>query len=536
MSFTIESPKYFLLLLLLFPALLFFVFHTKKAIALLKNYSGKNMKAVHAIKGRLVFRTICWSFAWACICIALSGPTWGTKLIPVQKSGRAVSFVFDISHSMSAKDIQGKTITRLEEVQIFSHNLLQSLPGVATSAVLAKGDGVLSVPLTEDFYSMTNIIDALSPNMLSQPGSSLSKGVLKAIESFPPQSARSSYIVVCTDGDDTDGNLFDAVEYAINFGIQIVFVGFGSTEETEVLAGDGITNVKTALRSEKLQALAQNENVQFVLASDKSAVENIVQFIKPSIFFSDAATTTTHELAPIERHSIFILLAIVFFLTGFIVYVIQPSKIALLLIRRAKTAPYIMFIVFSIFLSGCNDWFVDAKDVLEGSYQWNQQEYQESVASFLEVTSRSYESENVEVRQYGLFGLSSSYLMQGELDASLLKINEMDPNVAKSLDFARWYNKGIIFHRQGSYETAAFCFKKALLVDSSNINAKINLELCLDSETIDTQKGERERIPVQEQNAPSGAAEAVFSLIRRNEENQWKTQEALPEKSDIIDY
>ncbi len=537
MSIQFSQPFYFMLSFFLIPALLFFYFRSKKIISLLMNYAGKNKKMVHGIKSRIVFRSFCWSLAWLCICIALTGPSWGTELVPVQKSGRSVGFVFDISHSMTAKDIQGNSLSRLEYSKQFSQELLSVLPGVATSAVLAKGDGVLAVPLTEDYYAISNLITSLSPYMLSHPGSSLSKGVLKAIESFPPQSARSSYIIVMSDGDDTDANLADAIDKAVSFGIHVVFVGFGSENEIEIITGDGVTRVKTALRSEKLQTLAQENFVDFVFADDTHAIDSIVQIIKPSIFFSDNATTASYELSPIKRHGFFILVAIISFLIGLLVYVFEPSKILKLLGGRAKSITLLLVIMSSSLFTGCNDWFTDARDVLEGSYQWTQQNYQESVASFLEVTTRAQEKEDLEMLQYGLFGLSCGYLMQGESEASLTKINEMNPVVSVSLDFSRWYNKGIIFHRKGDYESAAFCFKKALLIDSTNINAKINLELCLNDEKIETQQGIQERIPVQEQNDSfSGAAEAVFSVIRRNEENQWKTQEVAPEKSDIIDY
>ncbi len=532
-----SQPIYLALLFALPPAVLFSSIRCKKVITLLSNYTGLYKKAVQATRARIIVRTICWSLAWICISVALAGPSWGTQLVPAQKAGRAVSFVFDISYSMTAKDIQGNAgVTRLESSQEFSRKLLSVFPGVATSAVLAKGDGILAVPLTEDYYAISNLINALSPTMLSAPGSSLSKGVRKAIESFPPQSARSSYIIVLSDGDDTDENLFAAVEEAVSFGIHVIFVGFGSQNESTIIAGDGVTEVKTALRVDKLQAIVNEDNVEFILASDSSALEKIVSIVKPSIFFDEEATTTSYEVSTIERHSTFVLLAIIFFLLGVFVYVINPQKLINMFVKSSKIVVYIVMFPFLLLFTGCNEWVIDAKEVLEGSYYWSQQEYQESVASFLEVSSRAQETQNLEVQQYGLFGLSASYIMQGEMTASLTKLNEMQPVVSPSLDFARWYNKGVIFHRRGEYKTAAFCFKKALLIDGTNINAKINLEVCLDEGSVQTQQGIQERIPVSEQTAPNGAADAVFSVIRESEENQWKTQEPSSEESDIIDY
>ncbi len=537
MIFHFSQPAYFLLLLPLIIAVLYTITKAKSIMRLLSTYTGQNTSSVHAVKIKLILRSVFWSLGWVCMCVALAGPSWGTELVPVQRSGRAVSFVFDISYSMMAKDIQGdSTLTRLESSKQFAQHLLGVLPGVATSAVLSKGDGVLAVPLTEDYYALSNLITSLSPTMLSHPGSSLSKGILKAIDSFPPQSARSSYIIVLSDGDDTDENLSSAVDTAVSFGIHVIFVGFGSQVESEVIAGDGVTRVKTALRADKLELLAQKNTVDTFFASEQSSISDVVNIIKPSMFFTEEATTTGYEVETIKRHGFFIALALILFFIGFLVYVFAPSPFFSLFIKNTKASIIMLFILSGGLFTGCSEWFVDAKDVLEGSYAWTRQEYQDSVASFLEVSMRAQEKNDLEILQYGLYGLSSNYIMQGEMDASLAKINEMSPVVPTSLDFARWYNKGIIFHRRGDYTTAAFCFKKALLIDSTNIQAKINLELCLDDRRSQAQQGVQERIPTAEKTAPAGADDAIFSLIRENEENQWKNKEVSPEESGIIDY
>ncbi len=537
MIFHFSQPAYLFLLIPLILAVLYTSTKAKGIMRLLGTYTGQHTISVHAVKVKLVVRSVCWSFAWVCMCVAIAGPSWGTELVPVQRSGRAVSFVFDISYSMMAKDIQeDSTLTRLESSKQFTQSLLAVLPGVATSAVLAKGDGVLAVPLTEDYYALSNLITSLSPTMLSHPGSSLSKGILKAIDSFPPQSARSSYIIVLSDGDDTDENLTSAVDTAVSFGIHVIFVGFGSQMESDVIAGDGITRVKTALRAEKLELLAQKNTVDTFFANEQNSLNDIVDIIKPSIFFTEEATTTGYEVESIKRHGLFISLSLILFFIGFIVYGFSPVQFFILFAKKTKASVIFLFILSGGLFTGCSEWLIDAKDVLEGSYAWTRQEYQDSVASFLEVSTRAQENDDIEILQYGLYGLSSNYIMQGEMDASLTKINEMNPVVPASLDFARWYNKGVIFHRRGDYNTAAFCFKKALLIDSTNIQAKINLELCEDDRRAQTQQGEQERIPTAEKTAPPGADDAIFSLIRENEENQWKNKEVSPEKSSIIDY
>ena len=525
MSLTFSNPTFLLLGLVPIPVVLFLVIKSKKVMQLIKNYCD-DTKINTSIGVRLWARILFWSITWIAISIALTGPSWGTEKVPVQKSGCAASFVFDISFSMMADDAGRGGISRLEASQEFANNLLLGINGVATSAVIAKGDGFLAVPLTEDYYSLSNVINALSPYMLSSPGSSIAKGIYTAIESFPPQSARNSYIFVFTDGDETDSNLVSAVQDAVNFGINVILVGFGSTEECEVLAGDGVTLVKTSLKAEYLMKLAELSSVKFFLGNDEKSIESIIEILYPSVIFSDNSYTTSYESRPVARHSLFIIIAIVSFLLGFIVFTTASTKNIYL---------SLVVILASNIFSGCNVVPPDTVDILQGTYHWNQKEYNEAIVSFLEVNARDQE-EKTSSGQYSRFGLSACYIMQEELDASLTKINEMDPAVAEGLDFARWYNKGIIFHRKGKSEIAAFCFKKALLIDSTNIDAKINLELCLDEKSTQENDGAQERIPANEQKAPPGADSAIFSVIKEKEEDKWKTPESIPDQNSVLDY
>ncbi len=525
MTLFFETPSILILALLPIPVIIFLLIKSKKLLALLKNYNAE--KNLHAsIKTRFWLRVTAWSIAWISLSIALAEPSWGTEHVPVPKSGCAASFVFDVSFSMNAKDaISMQQTTRLQSAQVFAQELLESMPGIATSAVIAKGDGFLAVPLTEDYYSIISVIQALSPYMLSTPGSSIAKGIETAIESFPPQSARNSFIIVFTDGDETDNKLEEAVKKANTYGIHVIFVGFGSVEETEVLAGDGKTTVKTSLKEQKLQNLTTEEKVDFVLGNNEESVQFILECFQPSITFSNDATTTSYEIQPIKRHPIFITIALIAFLFGF------------LITTRTLTLHHNIIVIIvcaSGLFNGCSI-SPDTIDILKGTYNWNRQNYQESVAAFLEVNTRDQINKS-ESGQYSRFGLSACYLMQGELNASLTKINEMDPAVTQNLDFARWYNKGIIFHRKGESSIAAFCFKKALLIDSSNIPAKINLEICLQEASVQEQNGNKERIPVKEEKAPPGANNAIFSLIREKESDKWQTQETTSQESNIIDY
>lgn len=536
---------------------------------------------------RIKMRAVLWSFAWLSAIIALAGPSWGTQRIPVQRSGSAVCFVFDISYSMTAND--GGTDSkrqRLEQSKDFARNLLYRLNGSAVSAVLAKGAGVLALPLTEDYSALESLIDTLSPAMLSASGSNVASGIDKAVESFPPQSARNSFIVVCTDGDETAGNLNRAVSQAASYGIHIILVGFGSERGAQIIAGDGKTPVKTALRRAKLEKAAQSGDTAYYIGCSEqqnrtdgfsgefAGVDLAADIIEKNTRFTGSGEQAAviggnYEIQKVKRDTPFLFVSLLCFIAGFMCthsYGIKRTtavkskksdggknaddkngsgksagnksssvgkttgnntgnKGAGAFVKSNGTVFLCVFISLAFFspgLTSCSAWQKENGAVLTGLYRWKRHDYQNAAASFLDAAERSREIKNDELLQYALFGLSASYLMQDENDAALAKLDDMPPALPPSLAFATYYNRGIIAFRGGYFNTAAECFKNALLIESGSLDAKINLELCLQQHGLQARQGKQELIPAEAQNAPSAAQEAVFSLIRENDKQRWK--------------
>ena len=88
--------------------------------------------------------------------------------------------------------------TRLAATKKYVEMLLEKLPGVSLSVVAAKGDGVLLSPLTDDRTQTALAIQYASPTIMTSVGTNIGKGLEKAIQSFPPQSAKAGTIIVFT--------------------------------------------------------------------------------------------------------------------------------------------------------------------------------------------------------------------------------------------------------------------------------------------------------------------------------------------------
>lgn len=532
---SLMHPRALLLLVCLVPAIMTCFIQFRRIVRKCALTDTGPSRHIMKMRRRIKVRIFCWSAAWICLCIALAGPAWGTKLIPVQKSGAAVSFVFDISYSMEALDTPYEGVSRLEAAARYADSLLDHMPDTAVSAVLAKGDGVIAVPLTEDVNAVRSLISSLSPSLMSSAGSSLGSGVNAAVRSFPVQTGRHASIVIFTDGEETDNTLFKAVDNALKGGFNVVIVGFGLSTETTVIAGDGITPVRTALRESDLKALVSKVNgslrassvsAQYIAAAD---IGSAVQLLKTACPHSvtGGGIETGYEQQPEQRYPLFLGLAIAFLAFGIICseWHVKPQLSML-----------VLACLFIPLMTGCSSQLKNANTVLKSTLQWYRKNYQSATAGFLEVTEEAEASKDDVLLQYGLYGLSSAYLMQEENDAALERIREISADAPQEVRFSAWYNTGIIAHKKGDYETAAHAFREALLIDGTSVDAKINLELSLSSSSGSSKAGEQAMNPVSEADNDSTRQDVIFSVIREDEQNKWKSPETHSDESSALDY
>ncbi|MBQ3965630.1 MAG: VWA domain-containing protein [Treponema sp.] len=555
---SISRPYAFLFLLPLLPALLLVAVRFRRLVMNLGNLYGndaENTATLKHLRRAVWLKSLLRSFCWIFLVLAFSGISWGTKNVSVQKSGTAVSFVFDISYSMNAED-GGNNLTRLQAARQYAMALLDSMGMTSVSVVLAKGDGLLAVPLTEDRAAVQSLLDALSPELMTAAGSSIGRGIQAALNAFPHNSAQAAQVWVFTDGDETDKSLQPALDDAVRYGIPVTLIGFGSSLGAEVLAGDGKTRVHTALNEGKLitacdranekTLLPQRKNhsplIRYVQAREAASAYSLLRSLKnPSHHpakSSDsdtgalAADTTTYayETQQIDRHGIFLLLALICFVTSFI-----AGEVDLTAARFRHGSSAILLVMLLPFFSSCTA--DGSASILKGAWAWYQKRYHEATAVFLHADSMAQAGQDAELEQYALFGLSATYLAQEEYEASLTRLNQIAPDAPPQILSAAFYNEGIIAHHRGENQRAIDLFKKAVLADADNINAKINLELCQTEEAMRQAQGaEKEMQQASESRDDSALQKGVFTLIKEKEQNQWKKVQSNKKDDGILDY
>ena len=483
-------------------------------------------------KKSLLVRSAFLGFSFIMLVLAYFDIHWGTYIVPVQKSGSAVSFVYDISNSMLAKDCEGG-ITRLKAASEYSKALLKKMNGTSASVILAKGDGVAAIPLTDDYVMIENLLDVMSPNLMTVPGSSIGKGILKAKDSFPVNYSNAGKIWVFTDGEETDNHLRQALSECMRAGIPVTIIGFGSESESEIFAGDGKTVVRTALRSQNvLDAIAEvkknsgfyknQTQLEYINASDRGSALKVLN--------NNTENLVSYESKPVPRFKLFLLLAVLFYSFSFIFSEFDFGRMKIN--QNSIFAAGIILAVFTI--TGCES---STADVLKGSFAFAQKQYSKAVTFFHSASEKSKKKNDTQKLAYELYDLGTAYSLLGEDEAALEKFFLIEQDAPSAVQYGAYYNAGIIAHKNEDYEKAVEYFKKALEADSTRLEAKINLELSIQSVEVNVKHAQSNAVPVSEDNKNiSDMEKAVFERIKENDKKQWKNSETNQSQNLAEDY
>ena len=476
----------------------------------------------------LFVRSGCLLIGFIFLLLARAGLTWGTYLVPVQKSGHSVAMVFDISHSMMATDCPGNT-PRLEAAALYAKKLLSKMEGTPVAVVLAKGDGVAAIPLTDDTSMVESLLEVMSPNLMTVPGSSIGRGILRAKETFQTNFSSAGRIWVFTDGEETDSQLTPALLECQKAGIPVSFIGFGSETESPVLTGDGKTTVMTALRRDRLEASISEASSKFsffnnrenLLYIDSMEKGSAVQLLSQLRFGPTENLITSYEVKPVPRYKLFLSLAAIFLILSFISTEFNFQRFFGGAKRTAAKASVALSVLL---LFSCSS---QTTEIFKGTVSYQQKKYRHAVSCFMTASENAAANDNHINQSYALYDLGTAYIMLGEDSAALEQFKNISDEAPANVRYSAFYNAGVLAWRNSDFDEAKDYFKKALEIDSSKIDAKINFELSMQQAQAKGHQNQSNQIQASpEESTPQNLEKAVFEHIKENDQKQWKNSES----------
>lgn len=222
-----------LYLLLLIPVFYIIIYFSKTARAnQLNKFSLKYDKFLygeHSLKDKTsLFIEL---LALSLLIIALARPQWGVKTRKVKTYGRDIIIALDVSKSMLANDIKPN---RLEAAKFEIASLLDKLQTDRIGLILFAGKAYMQCPLTLDYNAVKFFLKNINPNLIAEPGTSISDAIRIGIDSLKDLPTQEKNLIIITDGEDTISNPIDAAEIAAEKGIKIYTIGVGEREGTPI--------------------------------------------------------------------------------------------------------------------------------------------------------------------------------------------------------------------------------------------------------------------------------------------------------------
>lgn len=133
---------------------------------------------------------------WLLAIIALAGPVWLKTPQPVHEREDALVIILDLSRSMYAIDIKPN---RLVRAQRKLQDLLTLRKEGVTALIAYAGDAHTVSPLTDDANTISEMIPAVTPEIMPAPGSQLAPALDLAVQLFTDAGVASGRILLLTD-------------------------------------------------------------------------------------------------------------------------------------------------------------------------------------------------------------------------------------------------------------------------------------------------------------------------------------------------
>ena len=163
------------------------------------------------------------------IILGAARPAWNPKPVTVERRGRDVVFLLDVSKSMLAEDLKPNRLTR---AKLGILDCIDVLEGDRVALVAFAGTAAVKCPLTLDYGFFRMMTDTISIGSITRGGTLIGDAIRTTLnEVFDDQVKEYKDIVLITDGEDHDSFPVEAAKLAGEKGVRIIAIGLGDENE-----------------------------------------------------------------------------------------------------------------------------------------------------------------------------------------------------------------------------------------------------------------------------------------------------------------
>lgn len=176
-------------------------------------------------KGRKNVKFILSLLALVSLIFALANPLIGTKQEKVKRKGIDIIIALDLSKSMLAEDLAP---SRLERSKKFISSMIQEMKSDRVGFIVFAGNAYLQMPLTVDYSALEMYVRTVNTQIIPTQGTAIGKSIDLALQAFDSDIQKHKAMVIISDGEDFEGDVFDKAKEAAKSGVKIFTVGVGT--------------------------------------------------------------------------------------------------------------------------------------------------------------------------------------------------------------------------------------------------------------------------------------------------------------------
>lgn len=273
------NPKYLLLLLLLIPMAVWYVYKQRSKQATIRMSSLEPFqRAPRSWKNYLrhlpfVLRMVVTTLLIVVLARPQSTDNWESSTT----EGIDIIMAMDISSSMLAADLQPN---RLEAAKDVAAEFINGRPNDNIGLVSFAGESFTQCPLTTDHAVLLNLFGKMESGMI-EDGTAIGVGIANAINRIKESNAKSKVIILLTDGSNNRGDIapVTAAEIAKAFGIRIYTIGVGTQGTApypvQTAFGTQYQNVPVEIDEVTLKQIASTTGGAYFRATDNAKLKEI---------------------------------------------------------------------------------------------------------------------------------------------------------------------------------------------------------------------------------------------------------------------
>ena len=163
------------------------------------------------------------------IIFGLTRPSWNAKPEKIERKGRDIVFLLDVSKSMLAEDLAPN---RIERAKLAINDCIDQLQGDRIALVAFAGTAAIKCPLTQDYGFFKMMLKNIDTDSIARGGTMMGDAIrLLVNDVFDDQAKEYKDIVLITDGEDHDSFPVEAAKKAGEKGMRLIAIGIGDENE-----------------------------------------------------------------------------------------------------------------------------------------------------------------------------------------------------------------------------------------------------------------------------------------------------------------